>query len=669
MDPVDDDARFFVEEVLDDDPLAGVSESTVKHCSDQDARDGEARYDNMSLQARSNTSISTQECSLAGYTLGNVATIDGSSMMSLDRKMGTTTTTSTTINNNDNSHNSVNITNIYHQQQAYVEDEEEGTRRPGSQPQGTIVETIWGETGGTSMKSHSSSMLSTTADNHHHHHHHNYQQQSPGLQPWLTFPTWAIRLTLWLLKSLQAPIIWVSRLCLGIVLQGVAAILLLLVISLVGFWALKWWWMQIWSLPYTAAAGAAASPLSTAYTSIWLWLGYAIENLPHPFYQATWSSFSSPSDYHNNSSTAANTAQTDTNSATTKTLSSVALTISSAVLWGDGYTRLASSVISQCDLQASAFAGPLATARSELPRAKEIHRSAVDLKDRINAQLAREAQRARRLERKLRQASLQTMLKNQEAEARKAYNTHVAALRPSPLIRLRRLLYWAWQCLWPTTLVVEPGSTTRLNKLKTHSIVGKWLEEGMGYMEYVRKARLEWQSDYNGIVDDESMQRLETAWCDISKTSTEQRQKDWKEGVSDQEKDGNSDKGLENQLADIESTSRLACLAHGSIANDLQQRLSKLENNAEWLSGRMKQMENGPLAILKDHSSLSGSGKDSGGGGGGDDDGGNEADYLSRMLLAADDLQAIRDFLTDTLVLQEQFNRETFDVKTSEAVP
>ncbi|ROV88704.1 hypothetical protein VSDG_09491 [Cytospora chrysosperma] len=642
MDPVDDDARFFVEEVLDDDAFAGVSESTVKHCSDQDARDGEARYDNMSLQARSNTSISTQECSLAGY---NVATIDGSSMMSVDRKMGTTTT-STTINN-DNSHNSVNITNIYHQQQAYVEDEDEETRRPGSQPQGTIVETIWGETGGTS--------ISTTADNHQHHHH-KYQQQSPGLQPWLTFPTWAIRLILWLLKSLQAPIIWVSRLFLGIVLQGVAGILFLLVISLVGFWALKWWWLQIWSLPYTAAAGAA-SPLSTAYTSIWLWLGYAIENLPHPFSQATPSSFSPPSDYYN-SSTAANTAQTDTNSAT-KTLSSVALTISSAVLWGDGYMRVASSVVSRCDLQASAFAGPLATARSALPRAKEIHRSAVDLKDRINAQLASEAQRARRLERKLRQASLQTMLKNQEAEARKAYNTHVATLRPSPLIRLRRLLYWAWQRLWLTT-PVEPGSTTRLNKLKTHSIVGEWLEEGLGYMEYVQQARLKWHSNYKKIVNAEATTDLKMALCQIWEDSTSQRKQEWTEGVRDQKKDGNGDKGLGNQLADIESTSRLACLAQGSIANDLQQRLSKLAENTEWLDNRIDEINDGPLAILKDHSSLSG--KDSGGGGGGDDDGGNEADYLSRVLLAADDLQAIRDFLTDTLVLQEQFNTEIFTV-------
>jgi hypothetical protein len=260
------------------------------------------------------------------------------------------------------------------------------------------------------------------------------------------------------------------------------------------------------------------------------------------------------------------------------------------------------------------------------------------------------------------------MLKNQEAEARKAYDTHVAALRPSPLVWLRRLLCWAWQRLWPTT-PVEPGSTTSLNKLKTHSIVEKWLEEGLGYVKDVRKARLEWQSDYKKIVDAQATKDLKKAWCDISKASTEQRQQDWREGVSDQKEDGNGNKGLGNQLADIESTSRLACLAHGPIADDLKQRLSKLKENTQWLQSRIDEINVGPLAILKDHSSLSGKDSGSGGSGGGDDNGGNEADYLSRVLLAADDLQAIRDFLTDTLVLQERFNTETFTVKTTEAVP
>lgn len=50
------------------------------------------------------------------------------------------------------------------------------------------------------------------------------------------------------------------------------------------------------------------------------------------------------------------------------------------------------------------------------------------------------------------------------------------------------------------------------------------------------------------------------------------------------------------------------------------------------------------------------------------DNSSNEADYLLRVLLAADDLQAIRDFITDSLVLQEQYNTETLTIKAVEMV-
>lgn len=629
MDQVDDDARFFVEEMLDDDAFVGAAEGMAQHCPDQNAGGGEVKDNGTSVQPPApveTTAISTdsQETAISmpspewSPAEFNAATAYGSMISDNDSKPTRTTQI------NDNSHNNVNITNVYHQAHVRREDEED-TKRHGNQPQG--VEANWHEAGATSITANHCQM-----------------------PQWLRFPTWAIRLTLWLLKGLQAPITWGLRLCLGLVFQGVAGILLLLVMALVGLWTLKWWWLQVWSLSYTAAM----SPLSATSTSLWLWLSHAMKTLHDPFKQTT-SSSSSPSDY-STSSTAPS--QTDSDSVT-KTLSSAMLSVSSVILWGDGYMRVAGSIVSRCGTQASLFNAPLATAKSVLPRIEEIHTSTIAFKDRINAQLAIETQRARRLERKVRQASLQKMLKNQEAEAREAYKMQFGqrgryCSGPETSGWLSSFPCSAWQRLWPTP--VKPQSSKL--KLKTHSILEKWLDEELSYMESVLQARLEWEIVYEEMADDKATQRLGRVWCQISEASKKQRQRDWNEGGSGPNGHG---KGLGVQLADIESASQIACLAHGPMGDHLQQRLSKLKENTLWLEERMNEIRLGPLVSLQGRRGASY--KDSVGSG---DDDGKEASYLSRVLLTADELQAIRDLITDTLVLQEHFNTEMFTVYTVE---
>lgn len=664
MDSADEtDSQFFVEEILDGDLSATTSEEAVwKFHEAGDNNDDDA----MLVMVPDETPGGETTRTIVPYYHHH----HNDNEINL-RRISVSDHNTTTVHHHENSHNSVfNITNVYHK----TSEGEDNTQRPGTQQQAPA---------GPQNDADKEEGLQSDDS----------WYQEHALLSWLKqlpspFPMWAVRLVVWLLRALQSPADLLFRFCLRLVFQGVTGILLLLVISFLGFWVLKWWWWQALSLPYTILHQVY---YSTMTTSAWLWLrdmasssSFQRTSTLAKQHYSTFSTTPTPTP-----TTVATSTQTPTLtfSVTKTVLSSAALTVPSIILWGEGYMRIASSVTGYGletwtrSGSGALFAAPLATAQSVLPKFEAMYRTANTLKDHINAELVKETSRARRLERRmLLHVDLQAMMESQEAEVREAWEMRMrlreergryCSTDPTMVAArgwLKNLVCWIWQYLESTLNSAHSGDgaaaaastygssggvgidkeTGRPVKLKTHSVVEGWLIKELAYLNEVQHQRLEWQAQYKKVVDNRVTEELGRAHCKIFKTAKRQRQKMWEEkSKTSNHPVDDEEQGLTRiQLTDIESLSRLECEAYGPMVDYSQVILLKLKSNLVWLSERIQETLDylGDMDDLQEQQQACN---------GGSHHHQQPPGLCLGALLTADALQAIRDHVIGTLVRQE----------------